>query len=55
VQENLHSFHPVATVLSYLTKAPVVNALMKQRGMLENIMRACIGLSSDNNKMLEYK
>jgi hypothetical protein len=23
--------------------------------MLENIMRACIGLSPDNNMMLEYK
>lgn len=62
LQEKLHSFHPVATILSYLTKAPlvppgtpVVNALAKQRAMLENIMRACIGLSPDNNMMLEYK
>lgn len=62
LQEKLHSFHPVATMLSYLTKAPlvppgtpVVNALAKQRAMLENIMRACIGLSPDNNMMLEYK
>ncbi|KAG0581375.1 hypothetical protein M758_4G270700 [Ceratodon purpureus] len=61
-EEKLHSFHPVATLLSYLTKAPlvpagtpVVNALAKQRAMLENIMRACIGLSPDNNMMLEYK
>jgi hypothetical protein len=45
--------HPVAVLLSYLTKAPlvpdgtpVVNALNKQRSMLENVMRACIGLVS---------
>jgi len=61
-EEKFHNFHPVATVLSYLTKAPlvpagtpVVNALAKQRAMLENIMRACIGLAPDNNMMLEYK
>ena len=34
---------------------PVVNALPKQRAMLENIFRACIGLAPDNNMMLEYK
>ena len=93
VQEKFHSFHPVATILSYLTKAPlvssqsrafwhrfasfssnnrstnrpvqtkqqvppgtpVVNALAKQRAMLENIMRACIGLAPENNMILEYK
>ena len=59
---ELHSFHPVSVLLSYLTKAPlcpkgtpVVNALAKQRAMLENIMRACIGLAPENNMMLEYK
>jgi len=59
---KFHSFHPVATILSYLTKAPlvppgtpVVNALSKQRAMLENIMRACIGLAPENNMILEYK
>lgn len=34
---------------------PVVNALAKQRAMLENILRACIGLSPENNMNLEYK
>jgi myo-inositol-1-phosphate synthase len=34
---------------------PVVNALAKQRAMLENVMRACIGLSPDSNMMLEFK
>ncbi|WOK93309.1 inositol-3-phosphate synthase-like [Canna indica] len=59
---KFHSFHPVSTILSYLTKAPlvppgtpVVNALSKQRAMLENILRACIGLAPENNMNLEYK
>lgn len=50
------TFHPVAVLLSYLTKAPlvpngtpVVNALSKQRAMLENVFRACIGLAPENN------
>ncbi|XP_013614437.1 PREDICTED: inositol-3-phosphate synthase-like [Brassica oleracea var. oleracea] len=41
---KFHSFHPVSTILSYLSKAPmvppgtpVVNVLSKQRAMLENI------------------
>ncbi|KAK7305993.1 hypothetical protein VNO77_43907 [Canavalia gladiata] len=59
---KFHSFHPVAALLSYLTKAPlvppgtpVVNALSKQRAMLENILRACVGLAPENNMILEYK
>ncbi|CAH2076029.1 unnamed protein product [Thlaspi arvense] len=60
---KFHSFHPMATILSYLTKAPlvppgtpmVVNALSKQRAMLENILRACVGLAPENNMILEYK
>lgn len=95
MQDKFHSFHSVATILSYLTKAPlvslfacinsgiaapylapiqplifsyntkperqvppgtpVVNALAKQRAMLENIMRACVGLAPENNMILEYK
>jgi len=54
--------HPVAVLLSYLTKAPlvppgtpVVNALPKQRAMLENVLRACVGLPPEHNMMLEYK
>lgn len=34
---------------------PVVNALSKQRAMLENILRACVGLAPENNMILEYK
>eukprot|EP01025_Chloroclados_australasicus_P053238 TRINITY_DN624_c0_g1_i1.p1 TRINITY_DN624_c0_g1~~TRINITY_DN624_c0_g1_i1.p1 ORF type:complete len:507 (+),score=73.18 TRINITY_DN624_c0_g1_i1:87-1607(+) len=65
VSENhgeFKNFHPVASLLSYLTKAPlvppntpVVNALARQRAMLENILRACIGLAPENNMMLEFK
>lgn len=58
----LHELHPVAALLSYLTKAPlvpqgvpVVNALSKQRAMLENFCRACVGLPPDNNMLLEFK
>jgi myo-inositol-1-phosphate synthase len=61
-EDKFHSFHAVATILSYLSKAPlvppgtpVVNALSKQRAMLENIMRACVGLAPENNMILEYK
>jgi myo-inositol-1-phosphate synthase len=34
---------------------PVVNALSKQRAMLENFCRACVGLPPDSNMMLEFK
>jgi len=60
--EEFHGFHPVAVMLSYLTKAPLVppgtpciNALAKQRAMLENIFRACVGLAPENNMLLEFK
>lgn len=59
---EFQSLHPVASLLSYLTKAPlvpdgtpVVNALAKQRAMLENFMRACVGLPPENHMMLEHK
>ncbi|KAL5547495.1 hypothetical protein UlMin_002726 [Ulmus minor] len=32
-----------------------VNALSKQRAMMENILRACVGLAPKNNMILEYK
>jgi len=60
--EDFRHFHPIAVLLSYLTKAPLVphgtpciNALNKQRGMLENIFRACVGLAPENNMWLEFK
>jgi myo-inositol-1-phosphate synthase len=61
-EPDLRAFHPICVLLSYLAKAPlcpkgtpVVNALSKQRAMLENIMRACVGLKPENNMMLEFK
>jgi len=61
-QAPLKGFHPVAVMLSYLTKAPfvpdghpVINALSKQRAMVENIFKACVGLPPDNNMFLEFK
>lgn len=61
-ETEFHSFHPICVLLSYLAKAPlcpketpVVNALSKQRAMLENVMRACIGLKPENNMLLEFK
>merc|ERR1711874_14275 len=60
--EEFHGFNPIAVLLSYMTKAPLVpqgtpcvNALSKQRAMLENIFRACVGLAPENNMLLEYK
>merc|ERR1711904_542150 len=59
---DFKTMHPIAVLLSYLTKAPLVpketpcvNALSKQRAMLENIFRACVGLAPENNMLLEYK
>ncbi|XP_018330279.1 inositol-3-phosphate synthase [Agrilus planipennis] len=56
------TFHPVLSILSYLCKAPlvpnntpVINALCKQRECIENVLRACIGLSPDSNMLLEHK
>merc|ERR1719261_1994260 len=60
--ESYSSFHPIMSILSYLIKAPlvppgapVVNALFKQRGCIENIFRACVGLPPDNHLCLEHK
>jgi len=61
-EEDFHGLNPVASLLSYLAKAPlvpegtpVINALAKQRAALENFMRACIGLPPENNMLLEFK
>ena len=55
-------FHPVLSLLSYMLKAPlvptgtsVVNALSKQRAALENVFRACIGLSPQSDMLLEER
>ena len=61
-QEEFSGFHSVLSLLSYLCKAPlvpkgtpVVNALLKQRVAIENILRACLALPPDNNMLLEHK
>merc|ERR1712185_568085 len=57
-----YGFHPVNVFLSYMTKAPYVpaghpciNSLNRQRAMLENVWKACVGLPPDNNMLLEFK
>jgi len=59
--KDFEHMHPVAVLLSFLTKAPMVpegmpciNALSKQRAMIENIFRACVGLQPENNMLLEF-
>jgi len=34
--------------------APIVNSLFRQRACIENILRACLGQSAENNMLLEY-
>ncbi|KAF5280261.1 hypothetical protein FQA39_LY18084 [Lamprigera yunnana] len=60
--QDYSSFHPVLSILSYLCKAPlvpegtpIVNALCKQKSCIENVLRACLGLSPDSNMILEHK
>jgi len=62
VAAGYQPLHPVNVMLSYLTKAPFVpeghpciNALNRQRAMLENVFKACVGLPPDNNMLLEFK
>jgi len=60
--EDFEQFHSVLSILSYLLKAPmvpqgtpIVNALFTQRQCIINILRACIGLPSENHMLLEHK
>lgn len=62
VKVNGASMHPVTSLLSFLTKAPLVpkntpcvNSLSRQRAMLENFLKALVGLPPENNMLLEYK
>jgi len=61
-EPDSRGFHPVNVMISYLTKAPfvpkghpVINALSKQRSMLENIFKACVGLPPESNMYMECK
>lgn len=56
------SSKPVLSLLSYLLKAPivpsgspVVNSLFRQRSAIENILRACIGLTPISHMALEQR
>jgi myo-inositol-1-phosphate synthase len=60
--EEFEPFHPIMSLLSFMLKAPlvppgtpIVNALFRQRGCMENLMKACVGLPADNGMLLEYK
>eukprot|EP00659_Diplonema_papillatum_P005827 gene5827-8920_t len=59
---DFQRFHSICTMLSYLTKAPIVpegtplvNALFRQKSCVENFLRALVGLPPENNMLLEYK
>lgn len=59
---SFEHFHPVLSLLSYMLKAPlvpkdspVVNALFKQRACIENVLRACVGLPTENDMRLEHR
>ena len=61
-EEEFQQFNSVLSILSYLLKAPlvpagtpIVNALFRQKACIENIFRACMGLSPLNHMMLEHK
>lgn len=60
--KHYQSFHCILSLLSYLLKAPlvqagtpVVNSLFKQRSAIENILRACLSLPPQNNMLLEFR
>jgi len=62
LEGSWYPFRSILTILSFLLKAPLVpndsplvNALFKQRGSLENILRACSGLPPITEMHLEYK
>jgi len=59
---DFEPFFSVLSQLAFLSKAPltnrdepVVNALFKQRALLENTFRACVGLPPQNHMGLQYK
>ncbi|THH32444.1 hypothetical protein EUX98_g1716 [Antrodiella citrinella] len=54
--------YPVLSLLSYMLKAPlvkpgteVINSLNRQRNALEAFLKACIGLESNNDLLLETR
>ncbi|XP_073992466.1 inositol-3-phosphate synthase isoform X2 [Rhodnius prolixus] len=62
VDKDYKPFSHILSILGYLCKAPlvqkgapVVNALVKQRACIENILKACIGLPPEHHMDLEHK
>ena len=60
--ENFVQFKSVLSLLSYFLKAPlvpegtqVVNSLFRQRAAIENILRACVGLTPISHMALEQR
>jgi myo-inositol-1-phosphate synthase len=56
------SFKSVLSILSYLCKAPlvpagspVINSLFRQRAAIENVLKACVGLSANSHMALEQR
>lgn len=61
-QDKFQPFDNILSILSYMLKAPlvpsgtpIVNALIKQQRCIVNIVLACLGISPENDMMLEYK
>ncbi|KZP20074.1 Myo-inositol-1-phosphate synthase [Athelia psychrophila] len=61
-QKEFAPLYPVMSLLSYMCKAPlvkpgagVVNSLNRQRNALEAFLKACIGLESNNDLLLETR
>ncbi|KAJ7284874.1 hypothetical protein C8J57DRAFT_1670583 [Mycena rebaudengoi] len=61
-EEDFAPLYPVLSLLSYMLKAPlvkpgteVVNSLNRQRNALESFLKACIGLESNSDLLLETR
>ncbi|KAF7327830.1 Inos-1-P-synth domain-containing protein [Mycena kentingensis (nom. inval.)] len=61
-KKDFAPLYPVLSLLSYMLKAPlvkpgteVVNSLNRQRNALESFLKACIGLESNSDLLLETR
>jgi len=61
-QKDFAPLYPVLSLLSYMCKAPlvkpgtsVVNSLGRQRNALESFLKACVGLESNTDLLLETR
>lgn len=60
--QEFRPFHTILSTLGYLckapltdSKAPLINALSRQKTGIENIFKVCAGLPTDDNLLLEYR